>query len=241
MSKPQPYIRIIGDIHGYLTYRGGSRSYFNMMGAAEYTVQLGDFGFAWKGQPDFHQQVANIDKAHHVVILGNHDDYDHRIQHALGDFGVHSFPLKEGKFEFFYIRGARSIDRIDRIPGVSWWEDEELNWTQGHECVLAYEQAKPEIVLTHDCAEEIIYLMAHTGKDWFLQDFRPSITNRILQSCLERHRPKLWLFGHHHINWVQEYKGTTFMCLDGHMPSCGHNMGYVDFDDMGNLLTPKPL
>lgn len=232
------WIRVIGDVHSYL--RGSGRSYFNLIGQAEHSIQVGDLGFPYKKEPDFHKELAHVDKNHHVVVLGNHDDYGTRVQHALGDYGTHSFPLKEEKFEFFYIRGACSIDRKYRVLGISWWDNEELNWEQGQECVSAYQEKKPKIVLTHDCPEEIIYLLAKSGKDRFWGDFHPSVTNQVLQSCLEIHRPKLWIFGHHHINWRQEYKGTTFVCLDGHMPSMGHNMGYVDFDDMGQLIVPFP-
>jgi hypothetical protein len=234
------WIRVIGDVHGYLHFRGSGRSYFNLIGQSEHSIQLGDLGFPYSKVPDFHKDLANIDKTRHVVVLGNHDDYTHRAQNALGDFGVHSFPLKEGKFEFFYIRGAYSIDREYRTIGVDWWAEEQLNWEQGKACVQAYEAAKPDVVFTHDCAEEVIHLLASDGKDRFFKDFRPSPTNRILQSCLERHRPKLWVFGHHHINWRKEDKGTTFICLNGHMPTIGHNMGYIDFDDMGQLITPFP-
>jgi hypothetical protein len=50
----------------------------------------------------------------------------------------------------------------------------------------------------------------------------------------------MWIFAHHHLNWRTEYKGTTFMCLNGQLPYGDHLMGYVDFDDMGNLITPFP-
>jgi hypothetical protein len=239
-NNPKVWIRILGDVHGYLHYRGKGRSYFNLMGDTEYSVQIGDLGYPCKGCYDFHQQLANIDKTRHCVVLGNHDDYGQRAQHALGDFGTHSFPLKGGNFEFFYIRGAYSIDKADRLPGRSWWAEEELTWEQGYECVQKFQENKPKIVLTHDCPEEIIYLLAHSGKDRFLQDFHPSLTHQILQSCWEAHKPEMWIFAHHHLNWRTEYKGTTFMCLNGQLPYGDHLMGYVDFDDMGNLITPFP-
>jgi hypothetical protein len=230
------FLRILGDVHGYLHFNGSSRSYFQMIGEAEYSVQLGDLGFSWKGCPNFHKEMANVDKTRHRILLGNHDCYSPRVQNALGDFGVHTFP----GFEFFYIRGARSIDREWRTPTVDWWLEEELTWEQGHECVQAFREKKPEIVLSHDCPEEALYLMAEFGKG-HLSNIRTSITNQIMQSCFETHKPAYWIHGHHHLSYRKKYKGTTFIGLDGHMPTIGHNMAYVDFDENGKLITPFPL
>jgi hypothetical protein len=208
----KPHIRILGDVHANVP------AYLNLIKKAQYSVQLGDFGFG----AEFHQKTAQIDKSRHVVILGNHDDYSNPIHMALGDFGEYSL----GGFNFFYIRGAYSIDRACRTLGIDWWAQEELTWSQGYKCIEAYRKAKPSIVLTHDCPEEIIYLMG--------RGYPSTITRQILQTCLEVHRPKMWIFGHHHINWTKTYKDTTFRCLDG--DTCGHTIGFCDFDKMGNLI-----
>lgn len=217
------------------------RSYFNLIGAAEHSVQVGDLGYQCKECPDFHQQMRRVNKDKHVTILGNHDDYGQRVYNALGDYGIHSIPLRQGTFDFFYVRGAWSIDHAGRLIGVSWWKEEQLTWPQGRACVEAYEAAKPRTVITHECPEEIMYLLAQVqGKAHLLFDFHPTTTHQILQDCFERHKPELWIFGHHHLNWRKEYKGTTFMCLDGQLPYGNHLMGYVDFDEDGHLLTPFP-
>ena len=205
-------VRILGDVHGNIP------TYLNLIKKAHYSIQLGDFGFG----EDFRQKASKIDKSHHIVILGNHDDYSNPIHTALGDFGPYSL----GGLDFFYVRGAYSIDRAYRTLGVDWWTQEELTWSQGQKCVEAYKRSKPELVLTHDCPEEIISLMG-----W---GYRSTITRQILQACLEAHRPKRWIFGHHHINWRREYKGTTFRCLDGDI--YGHTIGFCDFDKLGNLI-----
>jgi hypothetical protein len=228
-------IRLIGDVHGYLHFRGSQQSYFNLLGEAEHSVQLGDLGWQNKWNPTFNQDMDNLFPKH-MRLYGNHDGYDYISKNALGDFGVHTFP----GFEFFYIRGARSIDRAERTPTVDWWLEEELTWEQGHECVQAFREKKPEIVLSHDCPEEALYLMAEFGK-WHLSNISTSITNQIMQSCFETHKPAYWIHGHHHLSYRKKHKGTTFIGLDGHMPTIGHNMAYVDFDENGKLITPFPL
>ena len=221
------HIRIIGDVHGCI--QSGGRCYFGLMEKAEYSVQIGDLGFPHSLAPDFHKKIESIDKTHHVMVLGNHDDYNTRAANALGDFGVHSFPLKDDKkFEFFYIRGAYSPDRIRRLVGVDWWEAEQLTDTEGWAAVKLYAETKPSIIITHDCPEEVLYMFYGGGT-------KIDRTNRILQTCIENHRPRLWIFGHHHRNWKYNYKDTTYICLDGHIPSQGHVMGFLDFDNEGNM------
>ena len=96
------HIKLIGDVHGYLHYRGKGRSYFNLMSDTEYSVQLGDLGWQDKFNPTFNQDMDRLFPKH-LRLYGNHDCYDYITKNALGDFGTHSFPLKAGKFEFFYI------------------------------------------------------------------------------------------------------------------------------------------
>lgn len=227
------WIRIIGDIHGYLTHTG--RDYFKLITPVEYSVQLGDMGWHTGLHRSFYDMMAQVDCTRHRIVTGNHDPYNHLTPHHLGDFGSHRFPLKNGSFDFFFIRGAYSIDRRWRLPGNTWWDCEELTWEQGYQAVDLYATCKPRIVFTHDCPEEVCYLLG-----LHVRDYHPSLTHRILQACLETHRPEMWVFGHHHRNWVEKYRDTTFMCLDGKIPSEGHEVGYIDFDENGTLLTPQP-
>lgn len=229
------HIRVIGDIHGHLTAKG--RDYFKLISGVSFSVQLGDMSWHRGIHRSFYEMMSKVDPRCHRVVTGNHDPYDNLTPHHLGDFGNFTFPLREGNFDFFFIRGAYSIDRGTRLPGLTYWDCEELNWSQGDEALSLYVHLKPKIVFTHDCPEEVCYLLdLHTRGD-----YHPTITHRILQSCFEVNQPELWVFGHHHRNWKKEYKGTTFMCLDGKIPEQNHEVGYIDFDEDGKLITLEPV
>ena len=234
MNNP-PYFRVISDVHGFLDERaslfGRSRNYLSLIKDVSYSVQLGDFGIIPFIPADGRVStnvMEGVDAERHKIILGNHDKYDIVLPHYLGDFGKHAIPLREGTFDFFYMRGAYSIDKAWRTIGISWWPQEELDWQQGNAAVQAYVEMKPRTVFTHECPEEIIYLMGKIP----VGSFHPSRTHQYLQAMVEQHRPELWIFGHHHVNWVGEYKGTVFMCLA--------ELAYVDFDEDGQLMTKKP-
>lgn len=231
------HIRVIGDVHGFVNRRakqyGRERNYLDLIHKVNYSVQIGDFGLvpfirSFEGQTPVPEWISQVSPEHHRIVLGNHDNYDVRVPHYLGDFGTHSIPLRENTFDFFYVRGAYSIDQAWRTIGISWWPQEELDWQQGNAAVQAYAETKPRTVFTHECPEEIIYLMGKIPAG----SFHPSRTHQYLQAMVEQHRPELWVFGHHHVNWVGEYKGTVFMCLS--------ELAFIDFDEDGHLLTKVP-
>lgn len=193
-----PNVRILGDIHGKLGM------YCNLAGMAEYSVCVGDVGFNY----DFINK--HLDPIHHRIVGGNHDNYDNLSPHFLGDFGEHSFTLSTGRvFKFFYIRGAYSVDKHMRTPGVSWWSQEELNHVQSSAAISAYALAKPDFVISHDCPAEIVSFVVSNR---FKMDH--SHTNKLLQACFDIHKPKKWYMGHHHNNVRYHHRsGTEFRCL----------------------------
>jgi hypothetical protein len=226
------HIRFIGDLHGNITENKNRRCYTNLINGIPYSVQLGDWGFDYR-------PLKNIDPIRNRVLPGNHDNYDDMINypHFLGDFGWHSFPLKNNKeFKFFFIRGAFSIDRKWRIPTISWWEQEELTFEQCYKLIDVYREAKPDFVVSHDCPQNIMPYVVPGGYD--RQFIQPSRTNQILQSCFEIHRPSTWIFAHHHRNWTDTVMGTKFFCLDGQTDR--NEVGFLDFDDEGQLITLTP-
>lgn len=239
MNKSKVWIRVLGDVHGCVAHRGRGRCYLNLVGKAEYSVQLGDLSFTYTA-------LTNIDSTHHRVLAGNHEHYE-KMQdypHFLGDYGTHSFPLAEGEFKFFFVRGGFSIDRAYRTLRIDWFPEEELNFLESQEALKAYQEEKPKIVMSHECPEEIIPFV--TTNDW---NILPSRTAKLLQAMYEFHRPDWWFFGHHHRNFRLDYNGrgvtprgkeidnglrkpTSFICLD--------ELGYMDIDDHGNPVTYLP-
>lgn len=181
---------LIGDVHGHL-----DRFQEKLIGVPQ-SIQLGDFGF--RHQHEWH--LAHYDPTQHRVLFGNHDYYPGlHWAHSLGN---HTY-LPE--YRLFAVRGADSIDRDRRTQGLNWWPQEELTYAQGLEALDAYEAAKPEIVLSHDCPQSV-------ALKWYGIN-QPSRTRQLLQVMLEAHQPRLWVFGHHHRSQQQVRNGVQFRCL----------------------------
>jgi len=190
-------ITVIGDVHGKY------ERYHKIIRQTEkhpYTIQLGDFGFRY-------ETLKNVDSTKHLILPGNHDNYSmcYRYPHFLGDYGYSSL----NKVEFFYYRGAYSIDRQYRTIGIDWWEDEQVSIDQFMRARELYRQTQPKIVITHDCPQNIAHLMLNQGDRVY-----ENTTGWALQELLNIHEPDLWIFGHWHRSRTIQHGNTKFVCLD---------------------------
>ena len=202
-------LRLIGDIH--VKYN----IYSNIIKGADYSVQLGDFGFEY-------DVLAKVDSSHHRIIPGNHDNYD-----RIHEYPNHIFQNDYGMFEvggvrFCYIRGELSVDKKYRVENVSWWKQEEMSYKSGLACINFVERYKPNIILSHGCPVPILQMVA-TNR--FKVD--PSWTTQVLTYCFKVHKPEYWFFGHHHQDWYGYMFGTHFRCIGpGQFTEC---KGYFDY------------
>lgn len=162
------------------------------------SIQVGDFGYGFID----HLPVLSLD---HRTMRGNHDDPKVARRHPnyLGDFGY----IEES--DIMYIGGGYSIDYMMRIPGISWWPDEELNLEQMAECQQLYIRMKPRVVVSHEApffvAKEIL---------GFEPEGRCGSTINFLEYLWQHeHRPEHWIFGHYHLHWEKTFGPTHFHCL----------------------------
>ena len=191
-------VTLIGDLHGLY------RRYHEILREKDrhpHTIQLGDFGFDY-------ETLKNVDPKDHVFIGGNHDNYDmvNNVPNYLGDFG---YVVDFHGLDFFFYRGASSIDREYRTIGVSWWEDEEVNIEGFMQARKLYSEIKPDVVLTHDCPEFLVqnYIGSHAR-------IYQNRTSWALQELFNIHQPKLWCHGHYHVSKTTTINNTKFVCLN---------------------------
>lgn len=206
------YFRVISDVHGKFD------KYISIAKQAEYTIQIGDMGFTYDA-------LNKLDHEKHRVLAGNHDNYHcvddkfiFQTPHFLGDFGTYKIP----NYEVFFVRGADSIDKKYRKIGINWFEKEELSYQQCLAALELYKNIKPDFVISHECPTSIIDFVGL--KYWNQQIILPSNTAKLLQEMLDFHRPKLWIFGHHHKNFTKVIDGTKFECRE--------ELGYIDFEEI---------
>lgn len=182
-------ITFVGDVHGkFSEFRNILRKYNNV-------VQLGDLGIGFG-------ILSTIEDKPFRFIHGNHDNPDicKEMPQFLGRYGYNG--------EFFFVSGAFSIDRSQRIIGRDWWENEELSYPEATNVISLVRPARPNIIISHDCPLGIYpHVSSHHIED------TPSLTSRMLQIVFEQWQPEYWLFGHHHVTKHIRAEGTKFICI----------------------------
>lgn len=200
-------VRIIGDVHGKI------KEYLGLIQGCEYSIQVGDLAFDYSF-------LDRVDANRHRVIPGNHDNYDdiEEYNHFYPRYG----PEKHGGLEFFYVRGAFSIDFYGRLHerriggSKTWWEEEELNFLQLASAIELYGDTKPQVVLSHDCPRPISKKINDGSvlkKFGYYQPNFMTYTGIALQKMFEIHKPERWIFGHYHKSFNKRINGTLFTCL----------------------------
>jgi hypothetical protein len=105
------------------------------------------------------------------------------------------------------IGGARSIDKINRTLGISWWEQEIIS--------------SKEIDLTLDNLEKVgnsvDYVLSHTGPKRLMEgiysDVGNCFTSKFLDFLFDRITFKRWYFGHLHFDLELKCDGKEFNIL----------------------------
>ena len=200
------YLTIIGDVHGKL------QEYMAICQESKFTIQVGDLGFNYEPLKSMHPYC-------HQFIGGNHDNYDvyHKTPGACGDYGSPACFAN-----FFFIRGAYSIDmnyrlEHERRTGVkSWWKEEQLSFPEMYTAYDQYQMYMPNVMLSHSAPTEIVKLISNPDilRQFGLREDHTTPTQCLLQSCFEFHQPRLWVFGHFHMNALVKLGKTTFICLN---------------------------
>ena len=195
MSK----IRLVGDVHG------DGRAINQMLQSTHHydlTIQIGDFGIGFGAERYLHNSDDQF-----KILFGNHDNYDILAQYPenLGRFGILDF---DGK-RIFYVGGAWSIDWANRVPGLSWWSNEELNISEIDQCLDLWEKECKSIdyVITHDCP----IMVGHAILGYMPYE---NNTNRALYEMWKFHEPSEWFYGHWHMSRIDKIGNTIFRCLN---------------------------
>jgi len=199
-------LTLIGDVHGRIS------DYLYICQNKPYTIALGDVSFRYD------EIESKLDPTRHKILGGNHDNLPDlkQLPHNLGDYG----PYSHGGHDFFFVRGAFSIDMIWRqvdflnSGNKTWWYEEELSLREMMDCLKQYKKVKPDKVFTHAAPEMLLDII---GKPGILKSFGwenyVSRTAELLQMMWDIHQPSLWVFGHFHQRWEKQIEKTRFVCL----------------------------
>lgn len=166
-------------------------------------LQLGDMGLGFSGVslPNLHKDFG--------FIRGNHDGPDDCRMHPnyAGEYGPWN--------GIYVVGGAYSIDYMYRVPGESWWPNEELSQNDLDAMLGEYIRLKPRIVASHDAPQGVGQALLNDGGfRMYKMSSTTSRTAMTMQRMWEHYQPEQWYFGHYHRDWAMKMGGTHFECLN---------------------------
>lgn len=198
---------IISDIHGDVN------TFLKLMSKKPFqekeVILLGDVGY---GFPDFDVERFNDyllrnPRIRFYIIQGNHDNAECM---GVPIPNVRYITTKTGSIVHYIdgnsvimIPGALSYDKNMRVPGVSWWENEQLSEEQLAESIKLATSC--DIILSHDAPLQQYFM--------FFPETKPSRTNRaldmLLMELIRTQKKTLWLHGHLHENYIDIFDVLT--------------------------------
>lgn len=214
-----------GDWHGNLAWATQAVAYSRQVHGADTILHVGDFAYTF--DPRFIRGLENTLARHQLRLFflrGNHDDAHHlsgfdptghgnlRVDPTDPD-SAHPWPLSEhiaylpdalrlriGTRTAVVAGGAGSIDRVARMPGIEWWENERLDPAAEAYCVLG---GGADILLCHDAPTGVPVPLDPAFAEQY-EAIDPGVTawcdthRDSLETVAEALDPHLIVFGHHH-------------------------------------------
>lgn len=186
----------------------------------DYVIILGDFGLYWQKDKTFEFWWKWLQNKPYTILWidGNHENFDwiNSMEESEWHGGkVHKdgniIHLMRGQIynienkSFFTFGGADSIDKNNRIEGISWWKQEVPSFAEIEKGIdnLDLINYKVDYVLTHTCPFFLIKQMFH-AESWGQNN-----VEKIMQNFYEKIEFQKWYFGH----WHEDVKFGKFECL----------------------------
>lgn len=211
-------IYITGDTHGANDI--GKLSQYNFpqgenLTKNDYLIITGDFGGVWFGHQD--KEIRNFyDQRKYQILFidGNHENFSllnsfpieewhggkvHRISENILHLMRGQFFNIDGK-SFFTFGGGISIDRMYRIPYISWWPEESPSFSEINEGIgnLKKHDYKTDYIITHAAPRHLLGSISRITP--LIYEDCP--TEKFLEEEVYRKIDfKKWFFGHYHIDF----------------------------------------
>lgn len=231
-----PRVYITGDLHGHLDIHKLTAKQWpegRNLTKEDVLIVAGDFGLVFYPYKDDTEEywLDWLEKSPWTTLFidGNHENFDKLYKLPCdeqygGTVGVvrpsvlhlrqrgHVYTIADKRFWCF--GGAESIDKEYRIPGTSWWPQEEPTREQMEYGMSQIEEYKGkfDFVVTHDCPTSVLLSYwkqfgVCSGED----QLKLSLTGQYLEMAAEHISPecKCWYFGHYHVDSPCRYRARS--------------------------------
>lgn len=217
-------IYVTGDTHGVVDIDKVTRYHFpdgDKLTKDDYLIICGDFGAYMYNSPK-DEQLLDFwqDKPYTVLFLdGNHENFNRLSEIDVVEWhgGLVQFlrptviHLMRGQIytleekTFFVFGGAYSIDKAMRVENVSWWPQEEANYSECEEGLnnLSKVGNKVDFILTHAAPQ---WIKANIFQQVMPLKADRSVTEAFLDEIFNKVSYDYWFCGHYHKDFrVRQY------------------------------------
>ena len=209
-------IYITGDTHGDIDYRKLVSLIEKGLSYDDYLIICGDAGICWSSDTlQYFLSLYNVLGCTVIFVDGNHENFDMINSYPLVEYlgaimhqiDKHIFHVLRGEImsingkKFLCIGGAVSIDKMYRVPHISWWKDEEIT---NHDIDNALNNLvkvdnKVDYVITHCCDTPTVLNAFHFRRDICTDQL--TFIDKVVEY-------KHWYFGHYHFDRKIDKKKT---------------------------------
>ena len=209
-------IFITGDTHGDIDYSKLLLLKEKRLSYGDYLIICGDAGICWSKETfKYHLKLYNDIGCTILFVDGNHENFKMLNSMPLVEFhgalmhqiDEHIFHILRGEIltlenrTFLCIGGAHSIDKMYRVPYISWWPEEDITY---HDIDNALENLKKfnnkvDYVITHCCDSKTVMKELHFKRDQNTDQLN------FIDGVVDYSR---WFFGHYHYDLCINDKKT---------------------------------
>ncbi|HWB35685.1 MAG TPA: metallophosphoesterase [Rugosimonospora sp.] len=244
---PPLRIAFAGDWHANAWYAQRAIRHAVERGA-DVILHLGDYGYDFPpGYLEAQEKILAETDTPLIFVDGNHEDHPKLAKWPIRPNGLrqlrnHIWHTPRGfRWEWEGVRflacgGAYSVDRRWRVPGVSWWREEEIT----DDDVAACGTEPVDVLLAHDCPAGVVIPGIDerdpaTAPFPWVELVRAGEHRQRLQRIVDAVRPRWIWHGHYHRKYQQQvewgYGPVTVTGLDCDDRPLDSNMHCVDLLD----------
>jgi Icc-related predicted phosphoesterase len=199
-------IAFAGDWHANIHWALSAIKYAAEQGA-DVIVHLGDFGYRYNAE--FLRRVSKelaYRGLHILFVDGNHEDFPILLRYRVHENGLRKltnqiYHLPRGfrwqwdGITFLALGGAYSVDRKWRVPGTSWWKEEELT---PEDVQHAIDGGPVDIFVSHDCPTGVPIPDLNDDAFPFIELVRAEEHRTLVRQVVDEVCPRRIFHGHYH-------------------------------------------
>lgn len=212
---------VAGDWHANTLHSLDAVDYLHAKGI-RHIIHTGDFGYDFDSRKFLRPLTQQlIDNDQYIWFIdGNHEDYNKLLSYDIGldqtrritsriTHLPRGFRWEWNGVKMLALGGAFSVDKEHRVPGVSWWPEEEINWDEAERVCNG---GHADFMFTHDCPAGVNILSIKYNPMGLPNHVLNQAENHrnLLRQIVDEVKPDRLYHGHYHERYDGKLWGNDY-------------------------------